>query len=326
MLFHLKNNRKLSKSIVVTLALTSLLACGVDVNNNNTSVAVPSVQLTQMSANILPRNISRKLLQDASVRSGVKTADLQITQVTPKTFNNLCIFKFGKLCTKEFQPIQGWVVVVKVKEQSWTYHVSQSSQIMIEPNINFYNVSQLPITLANKITADAGKRGGLPSSAVKVISSTQKIFGNSCEFKFGEVCNKVYKPIEGWQVVVKVREESWAYHANKSGSQILLDPKITAVEGAKLPKRIAEKILTDAYQRSRLQSLAIKITRTVQKSFSNSCVFNFGEVCTQQYDPIDGWQVVITVNNQFWTYHVDRTGKRLVLDPKIREQRTGNRE
>ncbi|MBD2295004.1 hypothetical protein H6G06_16325 [Anabaena sphaerica FACHB-251] len=316
MLSQMKNNGKLSKSIVCVLALSSLLACGVDISNN-TSVAIPRTEPTQITQNTLPRNISAAVLRDASVRSGVKIPDLQISQVTPTTFSNRCMFEFKEVCTKEFKPIQGWVVVVKVKQQSWNYHVSQSSQIVIDPNINFSNVSQLPRTISNKVLSDAANRAGVPSRSIKIIRSTQKIFGNSCQFNFGEICTQQYDPVEGWEVVVKVKEESWTYHVNKSGSQIVLDPKILATEGSKLPEKIAEKVLNDAYERSRLETRAIKITRTIQKTFSNSCVFNFGEVCTQQYDPIDGWEVVISVNNQFWTYHVDRTGSRLALDPKV---------
>jgi hypothetical protein len=46
-------------------------------------------------------------------------------------------------------------------------------------------------------------------------------------------------------------------------------------------------------------------------------VFNFGEVCTQIFDPISGWEVIVKVKSQFWTYHVDITGTRIVLDPQI---------
>lgn len=317
MLPYLKNNPKLSKSIVVTLALSSLLACGVDVSNHNTSVALSSPEQTQIAQNTLPRNISAAVLRDASVRSGVKIPDLKISQVTPTTFSNRCIFEFKEVCTKEFKPIQGWVVVVKVKDQSWTYHVSQSSQIVIEPNLNFFNASKLPKNIANKVLNDATKRAGVLRNSLIISRSTSKIFSNPCVFNFGEVCTQQYDPVEGWEVVVKVKDQSWTYHVNKSGSQIVLDPKITANEGSKLPEKIAEKVLSDAYQRSRLETTAIKITRTVQKTFSNSCVFNFGEICTQQYDPVEGWEVVLSVNNQFWTYHVDRTGSRIVLDPQV---------
>ncbi|WP_413173576.1 hypothetical protein [Anabaena azotica] len=316
MLFHLKNNAKLSQSVVLTLVLSSLLACGVDVANNNTSVAIPGSEQIQIAQNTLPRDISTAVLRDASLRSGVKMADLKISQVTPTTFGNRCMFEFKEVCTKEYRPIQGWVVVVKVKEQSWTYHVSQSSQIVIDPKINISDVSQLPESIADKVIQDASSRSGLPNSAIKITRSTTETFSNSCVFNFGEVCTQLFDPVEGWELIVKLKGESWTYHVDKSGSQIVLDPKIATSKGSQLPEKIAQKVLSDAYKRSNLQTRAIKIIRSTQKTFSNGCVFNFGEVCTQQFDPINGWEVVLRVNKASWIYHVDRTGSRIVLDPK----------
>ncbi|TAF03726.1 MAG: hypothetical protein EAZ77_16910 [Nostocales cyanobacterium] len=318
MLSNRKKMGKLPESIVFTLALTGLLTGGMNIANNSTALAIPRTEQTQIAQNILPRDISAAVLKDASLRSGVKVGDLAISQVTPTTFSNRCMFEFKEVCTKEFKPIQGWVVVVKVNQQSWTYHASESSQIVIDPSINSTDASQLPRTIANKVLADAATRAGLAKQAVKITRSTQKNFSNACVFNFGEVCTQQYDPVGGWEVVVKVKGESWTYHVDQSGSQIVLDPKITAADGSQLPEKIAQKVLNDAYQRSRLQTRAIKITRTVQKTFSNSCVFNFGEVCSQEYKPIDGWEVVVVVNRQFWTYHVDRKGSRLVLDPKVR--------
>jgi len=75
--------------------------------------------------------------------------------------------------------------------------------------------------------------------------------------------------------------------------------------------------LSDASKRSGLAVSSLKITQSIQKTFSNSCVFNFGEVCAQNFDPIKGWEVIVKVKSQFWTYHVDITGTRLVLDPQV---------
>ncbi|MEH2189523.1 MAG: hypothetical protein V7K64_25665 [Nostoc sp.] len=85
----------------------------------------------------LPKAIADAILSDASSRSGVGIADLKITQATPKTFGNLCKFNFGEVCTQQYDPVEGWKVIVKVKEESWTYHVNKSnSQIILDPKVN----------------------------------------------------------------------------------------------------------------------------------------------------------------------------------------------
>lgn len=83
------------------------------------------------------RPVRNAILRDASKRSGVPIRELEITQVTPKTFSNPCEFKFGEVCTREFNPIEGWEVVVQVQEDSWTYHVNKSgSQIVLDPKVS----------------------------------------------------------------------------------------------------------------------------------------------------------------------------------------------
>jgi len=226
LLTQINSTRKLPQGIILTLVLTSLLACGMGITNNNPSLAVPNTEQRQTSQNNLPKSISRKLLLDASKRSGVKTRDLKITQVTTKTFSNPCAFQFGEICTREYRPIPGWEVVVKVKNQSWTYHVNKSgSQIILDPKVS---TNKLPKNIADKILKDAAQRSSLPINAIKITQSTQKTFSNACVLNFGEICTQQYDPVEGWVVIVKVKNQSWTYHTDKTGSSVVLDPKINA--------------------------------------------------------------------------------------------------
>ncbi|BAZ31492.1 hypothetical protein NIES4074_39650 [Cylindrospermum sp. NIES-4074] len=219
------------QGVVLTLALTSLLACGLDTTSNKTAVAVPSpekIQLSQNGQNQLPKAISKAVLRDASKRSGVRINNLTITQVTSQTFSNPCIFKFGEICTKEYNPIEGWEVIVQVKGQSWTYHVDKTgSQIVLDPKVVVSSNDKLPSAIANAILSDASKRTGLAVTALKITEVTPRTFSNPCFFGFGEVCTQLFDPVEGWEVIVKVKQQSWTYHASKSGS-IVLDPKVSA--------------------------------------------------------------------------------------------------
>ncbi|MEA5620094.1 hypothetical protein VB711_19920 [Cronbergia sp. UHCC 0137] len=197
-------------------------------NNNNTTVAVPTAKEIQVSQNNLPKNIAQAVLKDASQRSGVKIADLKITQVTATTFGNACGFKFGEICTKEYKPIQGWSIVVNVDKKPWTYHVNKpGSQIVLDPQIIVSSATQLPENIADKILLDASQRSGLPINTIKIIQATPKTFSNSCVFNFGEVCAQIFDPIEGWIVTVQVKGQSWTYHVDQSGSRMVLDPSIS---------------------------------------------------------------------------------------------------
>jgi uncharacterized protein YcnI len=212
---------------VLIFIVTSLLACGLDLTANSTPANSKTPEESQLNQNTLPKSISQALLRDASRISGVKIPKLQITQVTSTNFGNPCAFKFGEVCTREYNPISGWIVIVQVKEQSWTYHVNKSgSQILLDPKISN---NQLPKKIANAVLSDASKRSGLAVNYLKITQSTQKTFSNSCVFNFGEVCTQNFDPIQGWEVIVKVKSQFWTYHVDITGIRIVLDPQVTKI-------------------------------------------------------------------------------------------------
>jgi hypothetical protein len=234
------NSSKFRKGVVATLALTSVLSFGQGFTGNYAAEAAPRGEPIELSqrlpehfrnrANRLPRRIANAIIRDAARRAGVSNGQVRITQANRKTFANPCIFNFGEVCTREYNPIQGWEVVVRVERQSWLYHADESgSRIILDPNTNDSgsdNSYQLPRAIANNILRDAARRSGEDERDLRIIESTRKTFSNRCVFNFGEICTEEYNPIQGWEVIVQVRRQSWTYHSNESGSQIVLDPDI----------------------------------------------------------------------------------------------------
>ncbi|MEH1919967.1 hypothetical protein [Nostoc sp.] len=223
---------KSPRGVFLTLVLTSLLSCVFGLIENNPTGAMPSpysTQLSQLQANDLPKAIANKILRDASKNSGVPRRELEITQVTSKTFGNPCEFNFGEICTKEYNPVEGWEVVVRVRQDSWTYHADKSrKQILLDPKV--ITLHTLPKAITDAILSDASSRSGVEIADLKITQTTPKTFGNLCKFNFGEVCTQQSDPVEGWEVIVNVKEQSWTYHVKKSDSQIVLDPKVNATE------------------------------------------------------------------------------------------------
>jgi uncharacterized protein YcnI len=217
---------RLSLLLPITFYLLPI-ACNSGVTENAIFANAQSLEGLQLSQNTLPKSISQAVLRDASKRSGIKVSDLQITQVTSTIFSNPCIFKFGEVCTREYNPIPGWIVIVQVQKQYWIYHVNKSnSQIILDPKITN---NQLPKKNANAVLNDASKRSGLAVNDLKITQSTQKTFSNSCVFNFGEVCTQNFDPIPGWEVIVKVKSQFWTYHVDNTGTRMVLDPQITKI-------------------------------------------------------------------------------------------------
>ncbi|MDJ0676194.1 MAG: hypothetical protein QNJ36_12550 [Calothrix sp. MO_167.B42] len=136
----MKNTIKFStRSILPMLALTGLMSGVIGLNFNNTATAqttAPSQSLTVLPksrhSSASPRRIFRRVLRNASRRLGVPKRRLRY-KVTPKTFGNPCIFEFGQICTREYNPIHGWVVKVRSKNKSIIYHVAKDGRYIADP-------------------------------------------------------------------------------------------------------------------------------------------------------------------------------------------------
>ncbi|MEX0270322.1 hypothetical protein AB3R30_14355 [Leptolyngbyaceae cyanobacterium UHCC 1019] len=304
------------KSIVpLTLAVTNLMMCSA-ANTPAIAAELPNpnpVPLAQTAATRdvpMPGALISAVLQDAYKRTNLPPATLRVSQAKASTFSNPCVFNFGEICTKEYNPVTGWEVLVQGNNQTWNYRVDKTgSKIVINPK----NVAALalPVPLQNQILTAAASRAGLPPTNIKITQATAKTFGNACAFNFGEVCTSEYRPIEGWEVLVTVRGQTWTYHIDKTGSQIALDPKVNGTS-AQLPAAVQMAVMQDATKWARSQ--AVKIAAAKPQTWGNSCSFGFGSICPMMYQPIEGWEVKVSTGTLNWSYRTNQTGTQLVMD------------
>jgi uncharacterized protein YcnI len=303
------------KSIVPLMAVTNLMiasaantpAIAAELPNLGT---VPLAQTATTRDVPMPSAFISAVLQDAYKRINLPPATLKVTQAKATTFSNPCVFNFGEVCTKEYNPVTGWEVLVQGNNQTWNYRVDKTgSKIVINPK----NVAALalPVPLQNQVLTAAASRAGLPPTNIKITQATPKTFGNACAFNFGEVCTAEYRPIAGWKVLVAVRGQTWIYHIDKTGSQIALDPKVNGTN-AQLPVSVQTAVMQDAMNWSRSQ--AVKIAAAKPQTWGNSCSFGFGSICPMIYQPIEGWEVKVSTGTMNWSYRTNQAGTQLVMD------------
>ena len=303
------------KSIApLAFALTNLMMCSA-VNAPAIAAELPNRSPLLLAQTPAPREVPMPgaylsaVLQDAYKRTNLPPATLRVNQVKSTTFGNPCVFNFGEVCTNEYNPVEGWDVLVQGNNQTWNYRVDKTgSKIALNPK----NVAAIamPIALQNQILTAAANRAGLPPTNIKITQATAKNFGNACQFNFGEVCTFKYR-IEGWEVLVAVRGQTWTYHIDKTGAQIALDPKMGGFS-AQLPAAVKTAVMQDAIKWSRSQ--AVKIAEFRPRTWGNSCSFGFGKICPMIYQPIAGWEVKVTADKLNWTYHANQAGTQIVMD------------
>ncbi len=310
---------------ILTVASISLLAGGLGVPE---TLAAPIAQLPQDDVTVpaspnsarryrkLPSAIARSIVQDAAQRTGIPIQRWRIVQVTSRTFSNPCEFNFGEVCTRDYRPIPGWEVIVQAQKQSLTYHVDQTGAQLVTNAAKPTTSNSLPATLRNAILQRASQQSGLPATSLQISRATAKTFGNACEFNFGEICTKEYNPIEGWEVIVPVRGQTWIYHVDRSGNRIVRDPKIGTSSNTNLPNNVQMAILRDATAWARVATNDIRIVTAEPQTWSNSCVFSFGNVCPTIYQPIQGWQVQVSAGLLQWVYRTNQNGTAVVMDQR----------
>lgn len=280
-------------------------------------MASPTGRLRQ-----LPPEVARQVLQNAAQRSRLPLNQLQITRVTAQTFRNACVFEFGSICNYLNEPITGWEVTVNVNGKPWRYHISQAdTRIALDPGAaTEIPVSVTPSAPIDAVILDASRRAKVAPTAVRILDSKAVTFANPCMLHFGEFCNRAYQPIEGFEVVAQVNGQNWKYHVDRPAARVILDPRTTITPvsvPAVMPVSFQTRILTDAATRSGLPVASLQMTQATAKTFSNACVFGFGEMCPTIYQPVDGWETVVKVRDQSWTYRIDRSGAQMAIDPRI---------
>jgi hypothetical protein len=138
------------------------------------------------------------------------------------------------------------------------------------------------------------------------LPKTEKIASESAQAILQDASDRSGYPISQLNII---------YHF--TSTDVFLDPKVAATTKPPLPDAQRQMVLRDAAQRSGLPNSRLKITRSRAVTFGNLCMFNFGEICTKEYTPIKGWEIVVQVGAESWTYHLSQSGSRLMLDPTI---------
>ena len=169
----------------------------------------------------LPATVAAAVRQDLSDQSGVSPEKLTITDVEPQTWPDGCLglAQSDEFCTQML--VEGWRVVLSSGRQSWVYRTDSKGQVIrLERN---KPLSNLPLSVANRVFKETANRSGLPHSALRIVEAQSQTWPDGCLGlgESGTLCTLALVP--GWRVKVGSGREGWVYRTNESGSLIRLD-------------------------------------------------------------------------------------------------------
>ncbi|MDX2239146.1 MAG: hypothetical protein NW224_00505 [Leptolyngbyaceae cyanobacterium bins.302] len=301
------SHNNFSKQFVLGLACTTLVAGGMASGLSEAVVAQASP-----GSNTMPGSHIDAVIMDAAKRAKLSPASVRILQTKEVSFSNPCMLHFGEYCqNRPYNPIAGYEVLAQVNNQTWRYNVDRpGTRVVLDPRVNV-SLTTLPVVLQNRILADAAARSGLMTSSLQITQVSQRSFSNACVFNFGEMCPMIYQPVEGWEAVVRVGNQSWTYRIDQAGTQLAIDPRVTS-NIARLPVSVERAVLQNATTWT--NSPTVKLVSAKAQTWGNDCAFNFGRLCPANFKPLEGWVVQVNAGGVDWTYHTNKDGSQMVMD------------
>ncbi|NJL10966.1 MAG: hypothetical protein HC908_14500, partial [Calothrix sp. SM1_7_51] len=130
-----------------------------------------------------------------------------------------------------------------------------------------------------------------------------------------QVCTQAL--VTGWIVTASDGNRNWIYHSNSNGSTLLLaNSNNISNQSVNLPRNVRAAVLRAASQQLKIRVTSVNIASAEKRTFKNGCLDlgEANEICSTAL--INGWRVVVNVENQVLVYHTNENGSVLKLNEK----------
>jgi uncharacterized protein YcnI len=169
--------------------------------------------------------VSEAVLQQASELTGLSKSQFEIVQWKQVTTDGcLSLPRPGEACTKI--AMQAWEVTVVPRDRQRQFQrlvfraTPDGSQVRLNEAASSFRVSR---EVTEAVLKDASKWSKIPQSQLRIVKTERRVWGNNCEFGFGQVCPMIYQPTPGWEVTVDSGRQQWVYRVNDKATAVLLD-------------------------------------------------------------------------------------------------------
>lgn len=265
-------------------------------------------------ANRLPPQVANAVRKDLSSTTGIAPGKLKITEYSRQTWSDGCLGlgKAHESCLAALVP--GWRVVLSDGRKTWAYRTDNQARVLRLEESQPDPVT-LPKSLADAVLKDAIRRTGAPSSELRIVKTEKRSWPNSCLGLNEPGVGCLLMMVPGWEVTVEGSQQLLVYRTKESGSAVLLDEAASKItNSANLRESVLAAVLKQASAQLNVPASSLKIVDAEQKTWSNPCMFNFGKICTREYNPIAGWQVTVANSAQRLVYRTDKSASKVMLD------------
>lgn len=253
----------------------------------------------------LPQVVADAVRREASQRTRVPLASIQILSAERRTWSDNCLgLPFpARGCLQALT--EGWLVRVRAGNQQLTYRTDDRGSLVYLDETN--NSNTLPPAVSEAVTRDAAQLLGLSADKLQIIDAQRQTWPNGClGLNFPDRgCTEAL--VQGWRVTLRAGDRQLVYRTDDSGNTVYLENGVNA-----LPAAVREAVLTAAARQSGLPRNQLRITQAYSRLWNDSCLgVNIGPTpCA--FISISGWQVIVEGrNNSLLVYHTNQDGSNL---------------
>lgn len=180
--------------------------------------------------------------------------------------------------------------------------------------------NRLPNSVVNAIRQDIARNNRIPPGQLRVVSSRQQTWPNSCLglAKPDEACAQIL--IEnGWRVVMSDSRRTWVYRTDNTGRIVRLEsqeaPRPGTPTSGNLPETAANRVLQAAAQHSGLRLAQLRIVKT-EPMTTDGCLGlpRPNEPCPEL--AMSAWEVTVQGGQQRLVYRTDAKGSEVRLNER----------
>lgn len=189
---------------------------------NDTGSIIRLAQGTSSGMNTgLPSRIATILMEDLSWQTGRSAQQFRVQSATRQTWPNGCLGLSlpNVRCTS--QTVPGWRVTLTDGQNSWVYRTDGEGQVrFLETDAQ--SQSDLPDNVANLLLRDAARRSQFPTSAFRIVNTERQQWSDSCLGIRRPDALCLPMRVMGWEVTLEGGSQTWVYHVNEAGTQMVL--------------------------------------------------------------------------------------------------------
>lgn len=175
----------------------------------------------------------------------------------------------------------------------------------------------LPSSVAIAVKRDIAKKEGISPESIEITNYNQHTWNNGCMGvgEPGQICTQAL--VSGWIITASDGNQNWVYHTNSNGSILRLASSDNNSNNlVNLPRNIIISVLRAASKQLKMPVTSGNIESAQKRSFKNGCL-DLGkpnEICSTAL--VNGWQVIVNIENQILVYHTNENGSVIKLNDK----------